>query len=165
MMSCTPGHPAVEGEARLLLLRYVTLGQLFRLLKDLTPWWCGLFAVALVGAVFNLAAVPEISGGGTARQFWLLPAVAVLSWAMRGKTIQMTFPKLSFVAWALLNVCVGTGTLADALLPWWAAIPFCWGLFLLCLVFWELVGLGKATYEEARAELEACSRPIQLEHD
>ena len=42
-------------------LRYVTLGQLFKELKDLTPWWCCLFALALAGAVFDLPAVPEIS--------------------------------------------------------------------------------------------------------
>jgi O-antigen/teichoic acid export membrane protein len=139
-------------------LRYVTLGQLFKELKDLTPWWGCLSAVALAGAVFNLSAVPKI-GSGALKQFLLCAVFAVFSWALRGKTIHMTFPKLSVVAWALLNICVGVGMIADALLPWWAATPFCWGLFLLCLVFWELVGLGRASYERtmpnAQAEIEA----------
>ena len=64
-----------------------------------------------------LSAVPK--------QFWIWLAVAVFSWVLRGKTI--TLPKLSFVAWVLLNVWLGGAVIADAFLPMWAASPIYWG--------------------------------------
>ncbi len=130
-------------------LRYATLGQFFEQVKAVAPFWCYSSAGFLLLSRFN---IPRIHNTCTdlLDRLWIWPFAAFSIWLLRGKTLVV--PKLSLAAWIFLNTLVGIGQFADALLPTWLSWAVNSAFFLMCLILWELIRLGKATLEQADSE-------------
>jgi hypothetical protein len=152
-------QPSTEGKRDYVYLRYVTISQLTKLVGSVVSWWFGLsLASVVIGFVFEMAksvVVRKTLLNDISTQFWIWLAVAIFSWVLRGQTIPITLPKLSFIEWVLLNLWLGGSAIAHAYLPWWEATPIYWGLLLLGFVYEQLVEMGKTNYESVVPKAEA----------